>query len=147
MSAINALIIEENYVYRTGISIPVNLLEKFDEIINKRGYPSRSEGVRDALRAYITDYTWMSEMKGERRGFILMVYNDNLRELLTIINDIQREFSSIIKTSLHEHVSPEQCLDIVIVHGKGEHIKVLTERFMAIKGIESVKLTTVQIEK
>jgi CopG family nickel-responsive transcriptional regulator len=66
---------DENYVYRTGISIPIDLLEKFDEIINQRGYPSRSEGVRDAIRAYITDYTWMSEMKGERHGVILMVYN------------------------------------------------------------------------
>jgi CopG family nickel-responsive transcriptional regulator len=44
-------------------------------------------------------------------------------------------------------VNQERCLDIVIVHGEGEQIKILTERFMAIKGIESVKLTTIQIEK
>ena len=56
-------------------------------------------------------------------------------------------FCSIIITSLHAHVNQERCLDIVIVHGEGEQIKILTERFMAIKGIESVKLTTIQIEK
>ena len=137
----------ENDLSRTAISIPTYLLEKFDEIIKQREYSSRSEGIRDAIRAYITNYTWMSEVKGERYGIISMVYNHNHRGLLTIINNIQHEFRSIIKTSLHAHVSHERCLDIVIVNGEGEQIKVLAERFMAIKGIELVRLTTVQIEK
>jgi len=34
----------ENDLSRIGISLPKNLLDKFDEIINARGYSSRSEG-------------------------------------------------------------------------------------------------------
>lgn len=136
----------DNDLCRIGISIPTSLLEKFDKIISERGYSSRSEGIRDAIRTYITNYTWMSEVKGERHGIISMVYDHDHHSLLTITNDIQHEFRSIIKTSLHAHVNHERCVDIVIVHGEGQQIKVLTERFMAIKGIESVKLTTIQIE-
>ena len=136
----------DNDLCRTGISIPTFLLEQFDDIIQQRGYPSRSEGIRDAIRSYITDYTWMAEMKGEHHGVISMVYDHAHWGLLTTINDIQNEFRSLIKTSLHAHVSRERCLDIVIVHGDGEQIKALTERFMAIRGIESVKLTPIKIE-
>ncbi len=132
---------------RIGISMPTLLLEKFDKIIEERGYSSRSEGVRDAVRTYITDYTWMSEVKGERHGVISMVYDHDHHGLITIINDIQHEFRSIIQTSLHAHASHERCLDIFLVHGEGEQIKLLAERFMAVKGIDMVRLTTVQIEK
>ena len=44
----------ENDLSRIGISLPKNLLDRFDEIINARGYSSRSEGIRDAIRTYIT---------------------------------------------------------------------------------------------
>ena len=36
---------------RIGISLPKHLLDRFDEILNYRGYSSRSEGIRDAERA------------------------------------------------------------------------------------------------
>ena len=58
---------------RIGISLPENLLGKFDEIIQNRGYSSRSEGVRDAIRNYIVNFEWMSDMEGERVGVITML--------------------------------------------------------------------------
>jgi len=51
---------------RIGISLPKSLLDKFDEILNHRGYSSRSEGIRDAIRTYISYYQWMADVKGER---------------------------------------------------------------------------------
>ncbi len=137
----------ENDLCRIGISMPGILLEQFDKIIDERGYSSRSEGIRDAVRAYITNYTWMSEVKGERHGIISMVYNTTNIGLLKVINDIQHEFRSTIKACLHVHVNQENCLDIILVHDEGAQIKALTERFMAIKGIDLVKLSTMKIEE
>ncbi|HNQ32495.1 MAG TPA: ribbon-helix-helix protein, CopG family, partial [Methanoculleus sp.] len=57
---------------RIGISLPKNLLDKFDEILSLRGYSSRSEGIRDSIRSYITHYQWISDVKGERQGVITM---------------------------------------------------------------------------
>jgi CopG family nickel-responsive transcriptional regulator len=51
---------------RIGVSLPDNLLTKFDGIIEQRGYSSRSEGIRDAIRSYITHYEWMNDVKGRR---------------------------------------------------------------------------------
>jgi len=55
---------------RIGVSLPENLLKKFDEIILQRGYSSRSEGIRNSIRNYIVNYEWMSDVKGERVGVI-----------------------------------------------------------------------------
>jgi CopG family transcriptional regulator, nickel-responsive regulator len=131
---------------RIGISLPKNLLDRFDEILNYRGYSSRSEGIRDAIRTYITYYKWMADVKGEREGVITMVYDHDQRNLLNTITDIEHEHHDVIKASLHSHVTHDRCLEVILVHGDGTQLKALAERLMAQKGIESVKLTTIALE-
>ncbi len=130
---------------RIGISLPKNLLDKFDEIINYRGYSSRSEGIRDAIRSYITYYKWMSDVKGERQGVITMIYDHEQRGLLATLADIQHEFMGIIQATLHSHVTHERCLEIILIRGEGSDLKTLAERLMSQKGVESVKLTTIPL--
>lgn len=130
---------------RIGISLPRNLLDRFDEIINYRGYSSRSEGIRDAIRNYITYYKWMSDVKGERQGVITMIYDHGQRNLLATLTDIQHEFMGIIQSSLHSHVTHDKCLEVVLVRGDGSELKSLAERLMSQKGVESVKLTTIPV--
>lgn len=131
---------------RIGISLPSNLLDKFDRIIDARGYSSRSEGIRDAIRTYITYYQWMADVTGEREGVITMVYDHDQRNLLSAITDVQHEYHEIIKASLHSHVTQNRCLEVILVHGDGSRIKALAEKLMSHKGVESVKLTTIKIE-
>jgi CopG family nickel-responsive transcriptional regulator len=38
----------EKKLMRIGVSLPGELLDKFDRTLLKRGYSSRSEGIRDA---------------------------------------------------------------------------------------------------
>ena len=132
---------------RIGISLPKNLLDRFDEILNYRGYSSRSEGIRDAIRTYITYYKWMADVKGEREGVITMVYDHNQRNLLTTIMDIEHEHHHVIKASLHSHVTHDRCLEVILIHGDGAQLKMLAEQLMAQKGVESVKLTTITVEE
>ncbi len=132
---------------RIGISLPKNLLDRFDEILNYRGYSSRSEGIRDAIRTYITYYKWMSDVKGEREGIVTMVYDHDQRGLLVMLTDIQHEYNKIIKASLHSHVTHNRCLEVILVHGDGSELKAFAERLMSQKGVESVKLTTINVEE
>jgi CopG family transcriptional regulator, nickel-responsive regulator len=135
----------ESDLSRIGISLPKNLLDKFDEIINYRGYSSRSEGIRDAIRSYITHYKWMADVKGDRQGVITMIYDHEQRGLLTTLTDIQHEFMSVIQASIHSHITHDRCLEVILVRGDGSQLKTLAERLMSQKGVESVKLTTMMI--
>ena len=135
----------ESDLSRIGISLPKNLLDKFDEIINYRGYSSRSEGIRDAIRSDITHYKWMADVKGDRQGVITMIYDHEQRGLLTTLTDIQHEFMSVIQASIHSHITHDRCLEVILVRGDGSQLKTLAERLMSQKGVESVKLTTMMI--
>ncbi|MCZ7358000.1 MAG: nickel-responsive transcriptional regulator NikR [Candidatus Methanoperedens sp.] len=133
----------EQDLARIGVSLPENLLEKFDEIIAKRGYSSRSEGIRDAIRSYIRYYAWMSEVEGERLGTISLVYDHNQRGLVNALLDIEHEFSEIIRSSLHVHINHDMCMEVLLVRGEGRDVKSVTERIMTLKGVKHVKLTTI----
>ncbi len=134
----------EQDLSRIGVSIPENLLVKFDEIISKRGYSSRSEGIRDAIRGYIRYYDWMSEVEGERIGILSMTYDHSQRGLVTSLLDIEHDFSGITRSAVHVHISHDECMEILILHGDGKEIKVVAERIIALKGVNNVKLTTIK---
>ena len=133
----------EQELMRIGVSLPDNLLERFDEIIKKRGYSSRSEGIRDAIRNYIIHYDWMNEVVGERIGIISLIYEHDQRGLVSSLTEIQHEHSDLIKSSVHVHLDHENCLEIIVSEGDGKRVKELAEKMMALKGVKYVKLSTV----
>ncbi|MGB4653647.1 MAG: nickel-responsive transcriptional regulator NikR [Methanothrix sp.] len=137
----------EQELMRIGISLPENLLGKFDEIIQNRGYSSRSEGVRDAIRNYIVNFEWMSDMEGERVGVITIVYDHSHRGLEDALTEIQHDFGSIIQSSLHIHLDQDMCLEVVVLRGEGLEVRRAAEKMMALKGVKHVKLTTTSLGK
>ncbi len=128
---------------RIGVSLPDTLLGKFDEIIEKRGYSSRSEGIRDAIRSYISYYEWMGDIKGYRVGTVSVIYDHTKRGLSNAIADIQHQYSHLIKSSVHIHLDHDNCFEVIVLDGEGEEIKELAEAIMALKGVKFSKLTTV----
>lgn len=132
---------------RIGVSLPEKLLSRFDEIILQRGYSSRSEGIRDAIRNYIVHYEWMSDVQGERVGVITLVYSHSQRGLVENLTEIQHEFGSTIQSSLHVHLDQDNCLEVIVLRGEGQDVKKAAEMMMALKGVKHVKLTTTSVGK
>ncbi len=134
----------EQDLSRIGVSLPENLLEKFDEIITKRGYSSRSEGIRDAIRGYIRYYDWMSEVEGERIGILSMTYDHSQRGLVASLLDLEHEFTSITRSAIHVHISHDECMEVLLLQGEGKDVRAIAERVIALKGVNNVKLTTIR---
>ena len=137
----------EQELMRIGVSLPEKLLSRFDEIILHRGYSSRSEGIRDAIRNYIVHYEWMSDVQGERVGVISLVYSHGQRGLVENLTEIQHEAGGIIQSSLHVHLDHENCLEVIVLRGEGQDVRKAAEKMMSLKGVKHVKLTTTSLGK
>jgi CopG family nickel-responsive transcriptional regulator len=133
----------EQELMRIGVSLPDNLLGRFDEIIKKRGYSSRSEGIRDAIRNYILHYEWMNEVEGERIGVITLIYEHDQRGLVNSLTDIQHMYTGLIRSSVHVHLDHDNCMEIVMLQGEGKLVKEIAEKMMSLKGVKHVKLATI----
>ncbi|MCD4846468.1 MAG: nickel-responsive transcriptional regulator NikR [Methanosarcinales archaeon] len=128
---------------RIGVSLPENLLDKFDVIIKNRGYSSRSEGIRDAIRSYIRYYDWMKDIQGERVATITLAYNHKQRGIEDALGNVQHKYLDIIRTSIHMHLDNDYCMEVIILNGDGEKIRELSENLVRHKGILHVKLNTI----
>jgi len=127
---------------RISMSLPKKLLNDFDEVLKDRGYQSRSKGIRDALKDYITRYQWMNEMEGDRVGILAVIYDYHYTGVMEDLTDLQHDFRQYINSVMHVHMSENHILDVMVLKGDVKYIRDLTEKVMRLKGVEHVKLTS-----
>ncbi|MFW9844969.1 MAG: nickel-responsive transcriptional regulator NikR [Candidatus Thorarchaeota archaeon] len=125
---------------RFGVSIPEDLLEKFDQLVDERGYIGRSEAIRDAMRVYISESQW------EKGGDFIMaslniVYCHKPKIMADLIKAQHTSEAHVIST-VHVHMSQSHCLEVITLKGSKESITKLANKVSGISGIEYAKLFT-----
>ncbi|ACS32734.1 nickel-responsive transcriptional regulator NikR [Thermococcus gammatolerans] len=126
-------------VVRFGVSIPEELLEKFDRIIEEKGYVNRSEAIRDLIRDFIVRHEW-EVGDAEVAGTITMLYNHDEADVVKELLDLQHDYLDEIVSSIHVHMDEHNCLEVVIVKGKAKRIKEIADRLLSLKGVKHGKL-------
>lgn len=126
-------------IVRFGVSVPGELLERFDRIIEEKGYVNRSEAIRDMMRDFIVRHEWEAGDK-EVAGTITMLYNHDEAEVVKELLDMQHDYLNEIVSSIHVHMDEHNCLEVVIVKGKASRIKEIADRLLSLKGVKHGKL-------
>lgn len=124
---------------RFGVSIEDELLQRFDQEIEKKGYSNRSEAIRDLIRDQIVAEEWTSNQ--ETVGTITIVYDHHTRDLSANLTHIQHSFAGEIKSVLHIHLDHHNCLEVLVVAGKGRLLQQFADQLVATKGVKYGKLT------
>ncbi|UCH31573.1 MAG: nickel-responsive transcriptional regulator NikR [Candidatus Bathyarchaeota archaeon] len=127
-------------IVRVGVTFPPELLNDFDKVIEDMGYKSRSKAIHDAVRAFVNEQKWLSNVEGDKVGSITMIYNHQIRKLEADLTEVQHHFESIISASMHMHISQDRCLEAIAVKGTVEKIKHLAAKLRARRGVEEVRL-------
>ncbi len=125
---------QKGELYRFGVSMPVKLLEVFDQYIAKRHYTNRSEAIRDLIREKLVEEDWR-ESKDIVIGTITYVYDHHKRELTDRLINIQHDHHESIISTQHVHLDHDHCLEVVIVKGRAKEIQDLTDSIRSLKGI------------
>jgi len=123
-----------------NISLPDEMIEKLDGIVKERQYASRSEIVRDALRALFSDIEWSSRLTGTALAVVTMTFNVDRRGVFEEISQLQHRYEDIISTTLHNHMRGS-CLEVVLTKGDIARIRELADGLKAVRGVEVVKVT------
>ncbi len=124
---------------RFGVSIEEELLESFDEEIKKKGYASRSEAIRDLIRDHMVNEEWETDQ--ETVGTITIVYDHHTRDLSANLTHIQHSFEGDIRSVLHIHLDHNNCLEVLVVQGKGRLLQQFADQLTSIRGVKHGKLT------
>ena len=127
-------------IIRFGVSLTDNLLKKFDRLIGRKGYTNRSEAIRDLIRDSLVQEEWNAGSE-ETLGTITLVYNHHTRVLADVLTHLQHRYYQAILSTTHIHLDEHNCLEVLIVRGKGEEIKKISDRLIGTKGVKHGKLS------
>jgi CopG family transcriptional regulator, nickel-responsive regulator len=125
---------------RIGVAISEELLEKFDQMIAKRGYSSRSEAFRDLIRNELVQEDWQSPSV-EVFGTVTLIYDHHTRLLTEKLTDLQHKFHSSILSTMHVHLDHDNCLEVILVRGKARTVRDLADALISTKGVKHGKFT------
>ena len=126
---------------RFGVSIDERLLDKFDALIDEKGYSNRSEAIRDLIRNALVEEEWV---RGNQNtvGTVSLVYDHHTRDLSDKLTEHQHSHHNEIISALHVHLDAHHCLEVVVIKGKAKKIKKLAEELIGTKGVKHGKLMT-----
>ena len=124
---------------RVAISVDKRLMERFDKVVEEKGYANRSEAIRDLIRDSLVEQEW--ESNTEVVGTITLVYNHHTRELSDNLNDLQHHFFHAIVSNLHVHLDEHNCLEVMVVRGKSSDVRQIADKMIGTKGVMHGKMT------
>ena len=122
-----------------SITVPGELLTKFDEFMKTRGYYSRSEAFRDAIRSLIVESEIAKTETGEVAATIMITSDYARRDVDLRMTEVRHEFDDVVVENVHRHIDDKYCLEIFIAQGKNKRILDLIGRVRGMRGIQQVK--------
>lgn len=128
---------------RFGVSIPDDLLERFDALVTKKGYIGRSEAIRDAMRLYLAEADWKAE-EGHSAASLNIVYSHKPKLMAELLK-AQHESNVNVVSTVHIHISRTHCLEVITMKGKPSHIEKLANHISGLSGVDYSRLFTFTI--
>ncbi len=120
---------------RVGISLDQSLLKMFDGLIHRRGYPNRSEAIRDLIRRELSQEQ-LAQPDSRAIAGIFLIYDHHNPAVHQKLIDLQHNHLLEVISSIHVHLDHHNCLEIIILKGKVADIQTLSDKITSMKGIQ-----------
>jgi len=118
-----------------SISVPSELLSRFDEILASKGFKSRSDAMRESMRSFVDEAEWDST-EGENQIVITMIYDEiGPRGELSVLQHRYEE----IQMMLHLHLEKGQCMEVFIARGPNSRLREILGKIRKVKGVRSIR--------
>ena len=122
-----------------SITLPADLLRKFDEFTESRGYYSRSEAFRDAVRALISESELAKLERGNVAAVVMTTCDYARKDVDLKMTELRHEFDDVVIENVHRHIDDKFCVEIFISQGKNDRILNLINRLRGMHGILQVR--------
>lgn len=123
---------------RFSVSLSEELLEKYDRLLDEKGYSNRSEGIRDLIRDFLVQQE--IEEDEEVVGVVTLVYDHHVRELTEKLIELQHKSKAVVISSMHVHLDHHNCLEVIVARGKGIVLRQFADILIGTRGVKHGKL-------
>ena len=127
-------------VARFTVSVPPELLVRFDEVSAGKGYASRSEAVRDALRDYLVAHEWADGRMGpeEAVASLTLLCDPRLRPLP---DEVLAASSAGVRLLCSTRVPlPEGFVEVLVLRGSRQAIGAAADELISLRSVKHGRL-------
>ena len=122
-------------ITRFGVSLPSDLLEKFDGQIEEMGYGNRSKAIADLIRNSMVETAWSSG-KEDVVGVVTMVFDHHTSDVVNKLLELQHDAKVDIYSTMHIHLDHHNCLEILAIRGPPSEIRTFADSAKSVRGVK-----------
>jgi len=122
-----------------SITLPGDLLNRFDDFTKARGYFSRSEAFRDAIRGLLSEAEIAKVSQGKVAATVMTTCDYARKDVDLKISELRHEFDDVIIENVHRHIDGKYCVEIFVTEGSNDRILNLINRLRGMHGIQQVR--------
>lgn len=128
-----------NKLSRISISIPEHLLDELDQMVDRRGFGSRSQALCDMVAHEVNEHrTKLGE--DIMTGTINLVFNHSVPGLQAKLLDLQHNYIDEVISALNVNLAHNNTLSVVLVQGPANKLKMIADQMTTLRGVVSGKL-------
>jgi CopG family nickel-responsive transcriptional regulator len=120
---------------RFTISLPASLAASFDQWIEKRGYTTRSEAVRDLVRGTLDADQAADGPAALSIGSLTYLYDYNGLTASTRLAHAHHDHHPLVVATVQAHLDQERCLEVSILRGPGAALSALANSITTLRGV------------
>lgn len=128
-----------------SISLTASLLTRLARFMAERGYSSRSEAIRDAIRGTLADYELSRFESGTVTATITIMSTHERHDLDERLMRLRHTYDDLVVGNMHLHIGGYYCLEIFITKGDAEQVLSFISRIRAMRGIQRVTFSVVPL--
>jgi CopG family nickel-responsive transcriptional regulator len=113
--------------------------------MDEKGYSSRSEVVRDAIRDLLSEFELNQFDKGEVTATITVISEHEMQGVDERLMRLRHNHDDIVSNNMHIHLGESYCLEVFVTEGEPEKVLNFISRIRAIRGVQQVKYTIVPL--
>jgi CopG family nickel-responsive transcriptional regulator len=119
---------------RISITIEPELLGRFDRWREACGGVSRSEALRDLMRARLSDEA-VGLPESPAVGTLTLLFDHRQRELADRLTELGHEHHHIVLASMHQHLDHDHCLEVLTLRGPAGRLRTFASALGGLKGV------------
>jgi len=121
------------------MSLPEALLCDLDRMVEERGFDSRSQAIADVLYQSLVEHK--SDVGQDVMvGVVTLFYDNSVAGLQKQLADLQFRHVAEVISSLHVHLMHNQTMEVILVQGPAQKLRVIADELTSRRGVISGKM-------
>ncbi|MEE4206514.1 MAG: nickel-responsive transcriptional regulator NikR [Erythrobacter sp.] len=127
---------------RLSMSLPAELLQQLDAMVEERALPSRSQLIAQLIRDALAEHEAEFRPEEMLAGTVTLVYSAGYGNVRQQLAETQLDYLKEVISSQHVFLEDDQSLEVLLVQGPAQRLEDLCDALRCVRGVRQLKLVT-----